>query len=105
LGRFAREDVAAASNSGHVVNENGHEKEQSPREALETVKERIEGEAVVTPWSSTDTKTGLLTVHLDEKCFDAEIYADEAGYGPERHFNDETRSQWLHLLYILRLLT
>ncbi|KAI0707436.1 hypothetical protein C8T65DRAFT_740369 [Cerioporus squamosus] len=67
------------------------EKYRSPREALETVRERIEGEAVVTSWSSLDTKTGVLTVHLNEKCFEAEIYADEAGYGPERQFSEEAR--------------
>ena len=66
---------------------------RSPREALETVRERIEGEAVVVSWASVDTKTGLLTVHLNERCFEAEIYADEAGYGPERHFGDEMRSE------------
>lgn len=95
LGKFVREDVAAASTSGSTVNGDGDEREQSPREALETVRERIEGEAVVVPWSSVDTKTGILTVHLNDKCFDAEIYADEAGYGHERHFNDEVRRAWL----------
>ncbi|EIN04141.1 WD40 repeat-like protein [Punctularia strigosozonata HHB-11173 SS5] len=89
VGRIAREDVAAASPAG---SEGGSgDRERSPREALETVRERIEGEAVVVPWSTLDTKTGVLSVHMTERCFEAEIYADESGYGPERHFNDELR--------------
>ena len=68
--------------------------DRSPREALEAVKERIEGEAVVANWAGVDTKTGLLTVHLNERCFEAEVYADEAGFtGGDRRFGDETRSK------------
>lgn len=93
LGRYLREDVAAASRCGSTIaGSNDSERERSPRDALEAVRERIEGEAVVVPWSSVDTKTGILTVHLNEKCFEAEIYADEAGFGPDRRFNDELRS-------------
>ncbi|PCH34582.1 hypothetical protein WOLCODRAFT_27311 [Wolfiporia cocos MD-104 SS10] len=97
-GRFLSEDVAAASFCGSEASvcldgESGREKEKgrSPREALETVKERIEGEAVVQPWASVDTKTGVMTVHLNERCFEAEIYADEAGYGSDRRYGDDTR--------------
>ncbi|KAI0919919.1 hypothetical protein AcV5_001861 [Taiwanofungus camphoratus] len=97
-GRFLNEDVAAASFCGSdasiSVDGDGVEKERrerSPREALETVRERIEGEAVVTSWATVDTKTGVLTVHLNERCFEAEIYADEAGYISDRRFGDETR--------------
>ncbi|KAI0759295.1 hypothetical protein BD413DRAFT_488036 [Trametes elegans] len=99
LGRFPSDDVAAASfcgsdasasvaggGSGSVM-----EKPRSPREALETVRERIEGEAVVAPWSALDTKTGVLTVHMNEKCFESEIYADEAGYSSDRRFSEEAR--------------
>ncbi|EGN97348.1 hypothetical protein SERLA73DRAFT_169707 [Serpula lacrymans var. lacrymans S7.3] len=92
LGRFPREDVAAASRCGSVSGtSSGGERERSPREALEAVRERIEGEAVVSPWSNVDTKTGVLTIHISERCFEAEIYADEAGFGSERHFSDELR--------------
>ncbi|KAL7410603.1 hypothetical protein BDY24DRAFT_417926 [Mrakia frigida] len=50
----------------------------TPREALELVKERIEGEAVTPTWCSVDTRIGGLTVHLEEgRCFDAEIHLDE----------------------------
>ncbi|KAK7054336.1 hypothetical protein VNI00_003530 [Paramarasmius palmivorus] len=65
----------------------------SPRDALETVRERIEGEAVVLPWATADTKCGVLTVHLSEdRCFDAEVYADEVGFRGEKGINDETKS-------------
>ena len=98
LGRFTAEDVAEASFCGSSSSSRGSQgdrcdAERSPREALETVKERIEGEAVVASWVSVDTKTGLLSVHLNERCFEAEIYADEAGFGPEKHFGDEMRSE------------
>ncbi|THH26331.1 hypothetical protein EUX98_g7852 [Antrodiella citrinella] len=76
---------------GTNASDRSGEVESSPREALETVRELIEGEAVVAPWATVDTKTGALTVHLSDKCFDAEIYADEAGYPTERQFNDEIR--------------
>ncbi|KIJ17442.1 hypothetical protein PAXINDRAFT_168100 [Paxillus involutus ATCC 200175] len=95
-GWYIREDVRAASRCGSM---NGSEenssaagdRERSPREALEAVRERIEGEAVVSAWSSVDTKTGVLTVHINDRCFDAEIYADEAGFDLDKHFNDELR--------------
>lgn len=92
LGRFLKDDVSAASHSDSgSTNSDESDKNPSPREALETVRERIEGQAVVNPWSSVDTKMGLLTVHLSDRCFEAEIYADEAGYGPEKNFGDELR--------------
>ena len=92
LGRFLKDDVSAASHSDSGSTNNGDSsKSPSPREALETVRERIEGQAVVNSWSSVDTKMGLLSVHLSDRCFEAEIYADEAGYGPEKNFGDELR--------------
>ncbi|KAL0954529.1 hypothetical protein HGRIS_003496 [Hohenbuehelia grisea] len=101
-GRYTAEDVSAASQRGSVVGSGSHSgsgagagasvpKERSPREALETVRERIEGEAVVMPWSTVAAKTGVLTVNLNDKCFDAEVYADEVGFKGDRHFNDESR--------------
>lgn len=109
LGRFPSEEVAAASlcGSDHSTSVAGGsvdgrsmiEHHRSPREALETVRERIEGEAVVSSWASLDTKTGVLTVHLNEKCFEAEIYADEAGYGSERQFNEEARREYCAYLH------
>ncbi|KAG1750625.1 uncharacterized protein EDB91DRAFT_1108492 [Suillus paluster] len=99
-GWFAREEVRAASRCGSTSGSGprrdngsvtGGDKERSPREALEAVRERIEGEAVSSSWSSVDTKAGVLTVHINERCFDAEIYADEAGFDHDRHFTDELR--------------
>ncbi|KAK1227165.1 hypothetical protein PQX77_009799 [Marasmius sp. AFHP31] len=54
----------------------------SPREALENVRSHIEGEGVfVLPWATCDTKSGALNVHLSiDRCFDAEVYADEVGF-------------------------
>jgi hypothetical protein len=56
----------------------------SPREALDIVREHIDGEAFVVPWSFVDTSMGVLNVHLDEHAFDAELYADELGLLPDR---------------------
>ncbi|KAI6150734.1 hypothetical protein BKA82DRAFT_122050 [Pisolithus tinctorius] len=97
-GKYTKEDVRAASRCGSAkgsARSKGSEsafgeKDKSPREALEVVRERIEGEAVISSWSSVDTKAGVLTVHLNERCFDAEIYADEAGFEP-KHLGDEQR--------------
>jgi WD repeat-containing protein 48 len=98
LGKFIKDDVSAASHSdsGSISSDDG-DKNPSPREALETVRERIEGQAVVNPWSSVDTKMGLLAVHLSDRCFEAEIYADEAGYGPEKNFGDELRCEFSYI--------
>lgn len=91
LGWYLNEDVARAGGSSHGGSDGKGSGERSPREALEAVRERIEGEAVIAQWASVDTKAGVLTVHLTERCFEAEIYADEAGFGPDRRFNDELR--------------
>ncbi|GBC09120.1 hypothetical protein RclHR1_08610007 [Rhizophagus clarus] len=43
-------------------------------------------------WCSVDTRIGALTVHLDEsKCFDAEMYADEAGLPDDIEVRDDQR--------------
>ncbi|KNZ76218.1 WD repeat-containing protein 48 [Termitomyces sp. J132] len=62
-GRFSREDVASISHTGTVVSQ----------------------------WATADTKTGVLTIHMTEKCFEAEVYADEVGYANDRRFNDESK--------------
>ncbi|CAE6403965.1 unnamed protein product [Rhizoctonia solani] len=50
----------------------------SPREALDLVRDRVEGESMTPAWIKVDTRVGDLTVHLEEpRCFDAEVYADE----------------------------
>ncbi|TFK31745.1 WD40-repeat-containing domain protein [Crucibulum laeve] len=90
-GRFLREDVADASQAGSTAGGSGGDKERSPREALEAVRERIEGEAVVLSWCTADTQGGVLSIHMNERCFDAEVYADEVGFANDRHYNDESK--------------
>ncbi|KAI0067430.1 WD40 repeat-like protein [Artomyces pyxidatus] len=92
VGKYLCTDLSAASFCGSSVSGgSGGGREPSPRESLEIVRERIEGEAVVLPWSTVDTKTGVLTVHLNDKCFEAELYADEAGCPPDRQMGEEQR--------------
>ncbi|KAG9008693.1 hypothetical protein FRB93_006239 [Tulasnella sp. JGI-2019a] len=89
LGVYSSEDVGNASNTGSTVSgQSGTER--SPREALETVTERIEGEAMVAAWATVDTKIGHLTVHLVEgRCFDAEVYPDELDFLDAQAFPEE----------------
>lgn len=83
LGRFSHKEVIAACKAVNV--------EETPREMLEKVRERIEGEAVVSPWVSADTKAGILRIHLNEKSFEAEVYADDVGYQNDKRFNDDSK--------------
>jgi len=100
-GRFLPEDVAAASHRGSTTGgSSGDERQRSPREALETVRELIEGEAVVAPWCTADTKAGVLAIHMNEKCFEAEIYADEVGFAHDRYFNDESKCVFDSLFFL-----
>lgn len=69
----------------------------SPRELLEAVRDRIEGECVISPWSTVDTRIGNLIIHVSERCFETEIYADEAGYGDERNYDSDQRREYLLL--------
>ena len=95
-GRYLPEDVAAASLAGSTAGSD--EKERSPREALEIVRERIEGEAVVSTWCSADTKAGVLTIHVNERCFEAEVYADEVGIP---NANEESKCEWITAVIII----
>lgn len=94
MGRFLPKDVAAASLSKSSASGRG-ERKRSPREVLEVVRERIEGEAVVSPWCMADTKSGVLTIHLMDRCFEAEVYADEVGYADDACFNEESKCKFL----------
>ncbi|KAF8635329.1 hypothetical protein AX15_000450 [Amanita polypyramis BW_CC] len=118
LGRYAGTDVATASIAGSVCGGKGGDGvvnasagagasvvndgattgsgvvaagEKSPRESLEVVRERIEGQAVIPKWASVDTKGGVLIVHLNERCFEVEVYADEVGYAHEKGFTEESK--------------
>ncbi|KAL5522230.1 hypothetical protein ACEPAF_2087 [Sanghuangporus sanghuang] len=96
LGIFTKEDVRNAiasinSADGHTTNTEGpadNADKISPRQALELVRDRIEGEAVVNPWSNVDTRIGGLAIHILDKCFESEIFADEAGYADRSHSED-----------------
>ena len=92
-GTVSGDDKGNAGGAGltMVVNGGEAEVERSPREALEVVRERIEGEAVVQSWCTTDTKAGVLVVHVGEKCFDAEIYADEIGFAGDKRMSEEAK--------------
>lgn len=48
----------------------------------------------VANWCAVDTKTGKITVMLEENyCFDAELYADELDLSKELLFREDQRSQ------------
>jgi WD repeat-containing protein 48 len=92
LGVFEREDVEAIMHGSSMEGCEYDERKWSPREALEAVRERIEGEAVVSSWCTVDSSIGNLMVHVQyPQCFDGEIYADEAGYGSERPVDEDAR--------------
>jgi WD repeat-containing protein 48 len=92
LGVFEREDVEAMMHGSSTEGHEHDERKWSPREALEAVRERIEGEAVVSSWCTVDSSIGNLMVHVQyPQCFDGEIYADETGYGSERPFDEDAR--------------
>ena len=101
-GRYLPEDVAAASLAGSSAG-GSDERERGPREALEIVRERIEGEAVVSTWCTADTKAGVLTIHMNERCFEAEVYADEVGFAHDAHFNEESKCELISIAIIVDL--
>lgn len=95
IGRFRATDLkqraSAEDRTGSpaaVYEEEGRQKQ----DILEFVKNRIEGQAVVSPWCSVETKTGLLTVHIEQsRAFDAEVYLDEAGIQPRPEYKVDQR--------------
>lgn len=92
LGVFEREDVETMMHGSSMGGHEHDERKWSPREALEAVRERIEGEAVVSSWCTVDSSIGNLMVHMQyPQCFDGEIYADEVGYGSEQLFDEDAR--------------
>jgi WD repeat-containing protein 48 len=108
-GYFSSSDVdeasRASSGAGVSISSNESSVEWSPREALETVRECIEGEAMIASWGTVETKMGSLTVHLMEStCFDAEVYADEAGFADTSAFPEEHRSALLKFILIIGLI-
>ncbi len=99
IGRFRSDDVAAIIGHGHDGKDHKHgplylgSTQINPREALEIVRDRIEGESMTVTWCSVDTRIGSLTVHLEEaRCFDAEVYADEVGFD-KADYKEDHRSE------------
>ena len=95
-GSTKEEGIGVGANGGervmsamgmHMVGEN------SPREVLEAVRELIEGQAVIAKWASVETRGGVLVVHLNERCFEVEVYADELGYTHEKGLTEETKCE------------
>ena len=101
-GRYLPEDVATASLGGSSAG-GSDERERGPRESLEIVRERIDGETVVATWCTADTKAGVLTIHMNERCFEAEVYADEVGFANDPHFNDESKRELIIITIIINL--
>jgi WD repeat-containing protein 48 len=91
VGRFDEHDVSG------VFQESGYDLRdiagRGSQEALDIVRERIEGESSTITWCTVDTRIGSLTVHVEEnRCFDAEVYADEVGYRGDPAFKEDHRS-------------
>ena len=91
VGRFDEHDISG------VFQESGYDLQdiagRGSQEALDIVRERIEGESSTITWCSVDTRIGSLTVHVEEnRCFDAEVYADEVGYRGDPAFKEDHRS-------------
>lgn len=65
----------------------------SPADLLELIRERIEGSDAAPFWCTTDVRAGLLSVHLQSnKCFDAEMYIDDADFVNKDDYKEDTRS-------------
>ncbi|CAG8457094.1 773_t:CDS:10 [Funneliformis caledonium] len=59
---------------------------------IDEIAQEINTPESIPNWCSVDTRIGALTVHLDEsKCFDAEMYADEAGLTGDVDIREDQR--------------
>ncbi|KAI5303694.1 hypothetical protein KEM56_007292, partial [Ascosphaera pollenicola] len=59
---------------------------------LDDVLSEVNADSTMAPWCTLDTRTGRLTVSLDaNRCFDAEVYADEAGFEDCSQFREDQR--------------
>ncbi|KAN0059921.1 hypothetical protein ACQY0O_007893 [Thecaphora frezii] len=98
LGEFDADDVREAALQSSLIPASLHERwrpQLTPGDTLEAVKERIEGQGVTPLWCAVDTKSGALTVHLEEpRCFEAEFYIDEFPDCADLvHFKEDQRGQ------------
>lgn len=92
LGRYDENEISG------VYQESGYDLQdiagRDSKEALDIVRERIEGESSTITWCTVDTRIGSLTVHVEEnRCFDAEVYADEVGYRGDPAFKEDHRRE------------
>jgi WD repeat-containing protein 48 len=93
VGMFEKCDVEKTHECENTPD--GQKWKWSPREALEVVRERIEGEAVVNAWCTVDSSIGNLMVHIESnRVFDAEIFGDEAGYQGDIQFEEDHRCEY-----------
>lgn len=68
----------------------------SPADLLELLRDRIEGSDAAPFWCTTDVRAGLLSVHLQSnKCFDAEMYLDDAEFVDKTNYKEDTRGESL----------
>ncbi|CDU22947.1 uncharacterized protein SPSC_01577 [Sporisorium scitamineum] len=103
IGDFDRDEVVKAALESNLIPYTFMHKwrpEQTPGDTLEVVKERIEGQGVTPLWCSAETRSGALTVHIEEpRCFEAEFYIDEfADCVDPSKFKEDQRGQvarWL----------
>ena len=103
IGDFDRDEVEKAALESNLIPYTYMRKwrpEQTPGDTLEVVKERIEGQGVTPLWCSAETRSGALTVHIEEpRCFEAEFYVDEfADCVDLANFKEDQRGQvarWL----------
>ncbi|TKY87658.1 hypothetical protein EX895_003239 [Sporisorium graminicola] len=103
IGDFDRDEVEKAALESDLIPYTFMRKwrpEQTPGDTLEVVKERIEGQGVTPLWCSAETRSGALTVHIEEpRCFEAEFYIDEfADCVDPTNFKEDQRGQvarWL----------
>lgn len=82
LGHFVQQEIQETIeelSKGELDREgNSNAARFTPGEVLELVKERIECEGSTQTWCSIDTRSGALSVHLEEqRIFDCEVYLDE----------------------------
>jgi WD repeat-containing protein 48 len=72
LGAYLWDDMLRAARTDGLTGD------ITPGEALDVIKERVQGHGAAPIWCTVDTRIGLLSVHLEyPRCFDAEIYVDE----------------------------
>lgn len=76
------------------------------RRHLDEVVPEVNTTESVANWCGVDTKTGKITVMLEENyCFDAEVYADELDLDKDLVFREDQRSKPLIILSCCSRLT